>query len=71
MLRYTRLTDAQVLDRLLRVCEAESVSYDDKGLEAILFTAEGDMRQVCLVNWTNFEPGVVSNSNKQYKILIR
>lgn len=46
MLRYTRLTDAQVLDRLLTVCEAESVDYDDPGLEAIIFTAEGDMRQV-------------------------
>lgn len=46
MLRYTRLTDAQVLDRLLTVCEAEHVNYDDPGLEAVIFTAEGDMRQV-------------------------
>ena len=46
MLRYTKLTDAQVLDRLLLVCEAEKVDYDDAGLEAIIFTAEGDMRQV-------------------------
>ena len=46
MLRYTKLTDAQVLDRLLRVCEAEEVDYDDQGMEAVIFTAEGDMRQV-------------------------
>ncbi|XP_067929200.1 replication factor C subunit 2-like isoform X2 [Watersipora subatra] len=45
MLRYTRLTDAEVLDRLLSVCESEKVEYDDSGLEAIIFTAEGDMRQ--------------------------
>lgn len=47
VLRYTRLTDSEVLDRLLTVCEKENVVYDDTGLEAIIFTAEGDMRQVC------------------------
>lgn len=46
VLRYSKLTDAQVLKRLLEVCEAESVSYTDDGLEAIVFTAQGDMRQV-------------------------
>lgn len=45
VLRYTKLSDAQVLKRLLEVCEAESVSYTDDGLEAIVFTAQGDMRQ--------------------------
>lgn len=46
VLRYSKLTDAQVLDRLLTVCEKETVSYTDDGLEAIVFTAQGDMRQV-------------------------
>lgn len=46
VLRYSKLTDAQVLKRLLEVCEAEAVSYTDDGLEAIVFTAQGDMRQV-------------------------
>ncbi|XP_037091915.1 replication factor C subunit 2-like [Pollicipes pollicipes] len=45
MLRYSRLSDAQLLAKLLRVCELEQVSYTDDGLEAIVFTAEGDMRQ--------------------------
>lgn len=30
--------------RLQQVCEAEKVSYSPDGLEAIIFTAEGDMR---------------------------
>lgn len=47
VLRYTKLTDAQVLARLLRVIEKEAVPYTDDGLEAIIFTAQGDMRQVC------------------------
>ena len=44
-LRYSRLTDAQVLSRCLDVCTQEKVNYTDDGLEAILFTAQGDMRQ--------------------------
>lgn len=44
ILRYTRLTDAQVLLRLTQVAEAEGVPCTDDGLEAIIFTAEGDMR---------------------------
>lgn len=47
ILRYSRLTDAQLLKRLIEVCEKEKVAYNDEGLEAIIFTAEGDMRQVC------------------------
>lgn len=49
VLRYTKLTDAQVLTRLMNVIEKENVPYTDDGLEAIIFTAQGDMRQVCLV----------------------
>ncbi|RZF42593.1 hypothetical protein LSTR_LSTR001388 [Laodelphax striatellus] len=45
MLRYTKLTDAQLLSKVLDVCVKENVSYTDDGLEAIVFTAQGDMRQ--------------------------
>jgi replication factor C subunit 2/4 len=44
ILRYTRLTHEQILSNLFKVCQAEQVAYTDDGLEAILFTAEGDMR---------------------------
>lgn len=46
MLRYTKLTDSQILARLLKIVEKEDVPYTDDGLEAIIFTAQGDMRQV-------------------------
>lgn len=46
VLRYTKLSDAQVLARLLTVLEQEKVPYTDDGLEAVIFTAQGDMRQV-------------------------
>jgi len=45
ILRFSKLTDEQVLKRLLEVLEQESAPYNDSGLEALIFTAEGDMRQ--------------------------
>lgn len=44
IVRFSRLTHEQLLTNMLRVCQAEQVAYTDEGLEAILFTAEGDMR---------------------------
>ncbi|KAI9784995.1 MAG: replication factor C subunit 4 [Geoglossum umbratile] len=45
ILRYARLTNAQVVKRLLQICEAEKVEYSEDGIEALVFSAEGDMRQ--------------------------
>lgn len=44
ILRYSRLSNEEVLECLLRVCEAEQIAYTEDGLQAVLFTAEGDMR---------------------------
>ena len=44
ILRYSRLSNENVLECLLRVCEKEKIAYTEDGLEAVLFTAEGDMR---------------------------
>ena len=41
MLRYSKLSDAQVLANLLTVCDKENVAYSDDGMEAIVFTAQG------------------------------
>lgn len=45
ILRYNKLADDQVLARLLEVAAAENVKYNEEGLKALIFTAEGDMRQ--------------------------
>lgn len=45
ILRYARLGEAQLLKRLLELCKAEDVQYAEDGLAALIFTAEGDMRQ--------------------------
>jgi hypothetical protein len=45
ILRFTRLDDKEVLKRLKEVIEAERIEhYTNEGLEAILFTAQGDLR---------------------------
>lgn len=45
ILRYSRLTDGQVVKRLYQICKAEEVEYSDDGIAALVFSAEGDMRQ--------------------------
>ncbi|QRG39021.1 replication factor C subunit 4 [Candidozyma auris] len=45
ILRYTKLADDQVLSRLLEIAKSEDVKYNSEGLKALIFTAEGDMRQ--------------------------
>ena len=45
MLRYSKLSDAQVLAKVLEVCKKEGVEYTEDGMEAVVFTAQGDMRQ--------------------------
>ncbi|XP_037939291.1 replication factor C subunit 2 [Teleopsis dalmanni] len=45
MLRFSKLSDPQLLAKLIEVCQLENLTYDEEGLEAIVFTAQGDMRQ--------------------------
>lgn len=64
ILRYARLTDAQLVKRLEHICNAEKVQRTEDGLAALVFSAEGDMRQA--VNnlqstWAGF--GLVSGDN--------
>src|ERR1700744_182022 len=64
ILRYARLTDAQVVQRLLQIIEAEHVEYSEDGLAALVFSAEGDMRQAInnmQSTWAGF--GFVSGDN--------
>ena len=44
IVRFTKLTDEEMLKRLKFVIDAEKFEAEDNGYEAIIFTAEGDMR---------------------------
>lgn len=45
VVRFSKISDAEILSRLLEVCRMEKVNYTEEGLEAVIFTADGDMRQ--------------------------
>jgi replication factor C subunit 2/4 len=45
VVRFTKLNDTQVKEKLIEICKKEKLKYDDKGIEALVFTAQGDMRQ--------------------------
>ncbi|KAH2313913.1 replication factor C subunit 4 [Aspergillus fumigatus] len=64
ILRYARLTDAQVVKRLKQICDAEKVEHTEDGIAALVFSAEGDMRQAInnlQSTWSGF--GLVSGDN--------
>lgn len=45
VLRYSQLTEKDMLQRLVDVCKLENVNYVPEGLEAIIFSSNGDLRQ--------------------------
>lgn len=68
ILRYSKLRDAEVMKRLQEICAMEKVQFNEQGLGALIFTAEGDMRQAInnlQSTWSGF--GFVSQDNV-YKI---
>ena len=68
ILRFTRLQDDEILARLLKVCDAEKVDKTDAGLNALIFTAEGDMRNA-LNNLQSTHAGFgLVNDENVYKV---
>lgn len=64
ILRFVRLSDYEIKERMRKIISIEGVRYDDSGLEALVFTAEGDMRQAInnlQATWTGF--GFVNKEN--------
>lgn len=46
ILRFSRITDPELDKRLKTVLENEQAPYDQSGVDALIFSAEGDMRNV-------------------------
>lgn len=64
ILRYARLSDAQVVARILQIARAEHVEHTEDGLAALVFSAEGDMRQaINNLQSTQAGFGLVSGEN--------
>jgi len=68
VLRYSKLSDTQLLERLVTVCDSEEVSYTDDGLEAIIFTSQGDMRQALNNVQSTFQGFGHVNSENVFKV---
>lgn len=43
--KYHHLAGKQVTDKLTKICETESIPYTAEGIESIVMTAQGDLRQ--------------------------
>ncbi|XP_056279685.1 replication factor C subunit 2 [Pseudoliparis swirei] len=64
VLRYAKLSDAQVLRRLQEVVLLEGLQVSPDGLEAVIFTAQGDMRQALNnLQSTNAGFGYINSEN--------
>lgn len=44
ILRFSKLKDEEIKERLLKVCEKENINFDSDGIKALINTSEGDMR---------------------------
>ena len=44
ILRFNRLTDENIAERLEYVCKSENIEYTDEGIKSLIFTSDGDMR---------------------------
>uniref|UniRef100_A0AC34FYG0 AAA+ ATPase domain-containing protein n=1 Tax=Panagrolaimus sp. ES5 TaxID=591445 RepID=A0AC34FYG0_9BILA len=45
LVKYSKLSDEQMAKRVIEIAKIENVNFTEDGIEAILFTAQGDMRQ--------------------------
>lgn len=61
--RFTRLPQDKVKAYLERILKAEGTGYDEKGLDAILYVCEGDMRRAVNVLQSAAAQGKVDEDN--------
>ncbi|GME78141.1 unnamed protein product [[Candida] boidinii] len=69
ILRYNKLNDEDILKRLLEIIDLEKLEYTSDGLEALIFTSEGDMRQAINNLQSTFSGFKLINSENVYKIV--
>ncbi|EPZ36200.1 Replication factor C subunit 2 [Rozella allomycis CSF55] len=68
ILRFTKLSDDEILYRLLSICREENVEYQHEGLQALLFTSDGDMRQAINNLQSTFYGFGFINAENVYKV---
>jgi len=68
LVKYAKLTDKQMAKRIIEICKMENVNYTEDGIEAILFTAQGDMRQALNNLQCTFSGYGLVNAENVYKV---
>ena len=68
VLRYTKLTDEQMLGRLQMICQKENVDVTEDGYAALIFIADGDMRQAINNLQSTYYGFKQVNSENVYKV---
>ncbi|RHZ82699.1 hypothetical protein Glove_104g35 [Diversispora epigaea] len=68
IMRFGRLQEKDILKRLMEICQIESVNYNPEGLEAIIFTADGDMRQAINNLQSTYSGFEYVNAENVYKV---
>lgn len=69
ILRFNRLKDEEVLLALQRIVDKEKIKCTEDGLAAIIFTAEGDMRQAINNLQSTYYGFNIVNAENVYKIV--
>ena len=76
--RYCRLSNEQVTERLKKICLIEKIPYTNDGLNAIVTTAQGDLRQainnlqLTFNGYTNINPiNVYKLCDKPHPLIIQ
>jgi len=69
ILRFSRLKDDEVLLALQRIVDKEKIEFTEDGLAALIFTAEGDMRQAINNLQSTYYGFNLVNAENVYKIV--
>jgi replication factor C subunit 2/4 len=68
ILNYRAVTHELILSRLKKICALENVEYNDDGLDAIVTTSQGDMRQALNCLQTTYNGFKIINTDNVLKI---
>ena len=69
ILRYARLTETQLVVRIKQVAAAENVTTTDDGIAALVFSAEGDMRQALNNLQSTYYGFTLVNGDNVFKVV--
>lgn len=67
--RFAPIKGEDIVARLKYICENEKFEYDEKGLETIVYFAEGDMRKAVNVLQAATSEGEIVNEESVYEVV--